>query len=502
MRIKRLLSMLCAVVMSSGCLVSCGGKDSSSSGNSSNGNSTTSTPSDNSSSTVTTVDPSTAEGKSPADGITKTDFGGATLKVLTHRTDRVAANITDNTVSLESITKAFEKKYNCKVEYQAFTRYASDVSTMMTTSDYGDVLMIPDTVKVSELSNYFIPLGNYEDLDKRYYWANQKMYNDKVYGLAIGGSISGGICYNKETWSAAGIKELPKTPEAFLEDLGKIRDYYNGKGYAYYTNFAAADWTLAQWTALANSASGKANNQNNIMITDTDVFTPGTGYYEAFKLMYDLFSDKSLYESDPNTTDWEGSKNYFGEGRIATMVMGSWAVNQFKEVAKADGNNPDDIGYMPAPFTAKDGKQYAESASDYCMGINKNSSKQDLGKLYIEWYIEQSGIAQGEGYVGTLKGSELPDYLEAFENVEIFISETAPEGLVGAWDAIDKNSEVGFYQGDSANFKIKLAEAAFAGKGEAGFKEIINATNAKWNAARDAVVAGLTAEQKKALGIK
>ena len=58
-----------------------------------------------------------------------------------------------------------------------------------------------------------------------------------------------------------------------------------------------------------------------------------------------------------------------GEGKIGTMVMGSWAIAQFQDQAE----NPDDIGYMPVPITAADGKQYAETASDYCVGVSKHT---------------------------------------------------------------------------------------------------------------------------------
>ena len=36
------------------------------------------------------------------------------------------------------MTDAFEEKYNCTVEYQSFKSYADDVSTMMSTKEYGD----------------------------------------------------------------------------------------------------------------------------------------------------------------------------------------------------------------------------------------------------------------------------------------------------------------------------------------------------------------------------
>ena len=91
-----------------------------------------------------------------------TNTAGLTLKVLTHRTDRIEDG------SLAEMTKAFEEANNCKVEYQGFTDYASDVSTMMSTTDYGDVLMIPDTVKIKDLGNFFEPLGTLEEMDAKY----------------------------------------------------------------------------------------------------------------------------------------------------------------------------------------------------------------------------------------------------------------------------------------------------------------------------------------------
>ena len=53
-----------------------------------------------------------------------------TLKVLTHRTDRIE----DGT--LDAMTDAFEEANNCIVEYQGFTDYSTDIPTMMNTTEY------------------------------------------------------------------------------------------------------------------------------------------------------------------------------------------------------------------------------------------------------------------------------------------------------------------------------------------------------------------------------
>lgn len=398
-----------------------------------------------------------------------------TLTVLTHRTDR------KDDGSLAEMTKSFEEANNCTVVYQAFTDYSTDVPTMMNTTDYGDVLMIPDTVKLEDLSNFFEPLGTYDEMNAKYMWADKKMYDNTVYGIAHLGTIAGGICYNKRIWKEAGITELPKTPADFVADLKLIAE--NTDAIPYYTNFANADWTLVQWASLVNSASGSKSYETDILTSKRDLFVPGDAYYEVYKLMFDIFKDPTLHEEDPATSDWEGCKKAINDGKIATMVMGSWAVSQFKEA----GENPDDIGYMPAPFNVN-GKQYAESTADYCLGVNKNRSDEikELGKKYITWFVEESGFAQKEGSVCALRGSAMPDYLTDFADCEFFVTDTAPEGLVGVWDAINNDSEVGTWQGDAANFKIQIAEAAFAGEGEDKFESILADANSKWNTTRDA----------------
>ena len=401
---------------------------SSSSSSTSSGNST----SDNSTSSTTVDNPIDNETQSVRDNFFDASkiTDGLTLKVLTHRTD-----LCNDSQLLQEWTKEFEEKFNCKVEYQGFTKYSGDVTTMMSTDNYGDVLMIPDQVKLMDLSNFFEPLGDYATLNERYFWMDQKMYDNVVYGIPHMGAVSGGLCYNKRIWSEAGVTEIPKTPEDFVAALKKIKDQFDGEVIPYYTNFNTG-WALAQIIDMSVAVSGNSNIQNDILTSKRDLFVEGEDYYNTMKLMFDIFKETDIHEEDPMTGDWEGSKPAINAGKIATMIMGSWAVSQFQEA----GDNPQDIGYMPAPFP-KGGRQYA--------------------------------------------GAEMPDYLEAFSDCEFFVAAPAPEGLVGVWDAINNDSEIGLYNDDAANFKIRMAEAAFKND-EATFKAIIDECNKKWAETRDA----------------
>lgn len=489
MNLKKILAgaLAAATVLS---LTGCNGNDSgSSSNNPAGGNGTSSSDNNNSSTGSDTSKDSNGGGESStpeSDGGSDSANGfydaskiteGLTLKVLTHRTDLCV-----ETDQLQQWTKDFEDKFKCKVEYQGFTKYSGDVTTMMSTDNYGDVLMIPDTVKLADLSNFFEPLGDYSALSEKYFWVDQKMYDNVVYGIPHMGAVSGGLCYNKRIWQEAGITENPKTPEDFIAALKKIKDQFDGEVIPYYTNFAMADWTLNQIIDMSVAVSGNPNIQNDILTEKRDLFVEGQDYYNTMKLMFDIFKESDIIEEDPATSDWEGSKPAINAGKIATMIMGSWAVAQFQDA----GDKPEDIGYMPAPFTI-DGKQFAQSTSDYAMGVNVHSDEavKELGKAYIDWFINESPYIGFNKALSPVRGADMPDYLEAFADCEFFIATPAPEGLVGVWDAIDKDSETGLYDGDSANFKIRIAEAAFSND-EAAFKSIIDEVNKKWAATRDA----------------
>ena len=163
----------------------------------------------------------------------------------------------------------------------------------MGTTDYGDVLMIPDDVELKDLSNFFEPLGTYDELSERYRWADKKMDADKnVYGIAYGGNAVG-VLYNKKVWADAGITDLPTTPDEFLADLHKIKD--NTEAIPYYTQFADASWTITQWQSLVMSASGDPEYENKLLTDRLDLFAQDGGYYPVYKLMFDLFSDTCRY---------------------------------------------------------------------------------------------------------------------------------------------------------------------------------------------------------------
>src|SRR5699024_3152884 len=283
--------------------------------------------------------------------------------------------------------------------------------------------------------------------------------------------------YNKRVWEEAGIDELPATPDEFLEDLQTIKD--NTDAIPLYTNFAAG-WPMGAWDAyIGVAATGDPDFMNDI-VHIKDPFAKRddmTGPYAVYYTMYEAVARK-LVEDDPASSDWESSKGMINKGEIATMVLGSWAVQQCKDA----GDTPDDVGYMPFPITV-DGKRYAGSGGNYAFGINKQATEdnQIAALLYTKWLIEESSIYEDEGSIPALKDKELPDALADFEGVELLPNNPAKEGEETLFDEVNNESEVGINNDDYP--ECELLEAALYGSKT--LDEMMDERNQKWSAAQE-----------------
>jgi len=395
----------------------------------------------------------------------------ADLKFLTHRTDIV------NTRFQEYI-KEFQKLYpNVNITYEAITDYAEDVTIRLTTDDWGDICMIPTTVQKSELPNLFVSFGTLENLGKTYDYLNNFAFEGNVYGIPSTVNAQG-IVYNKRVFQEAGIAEMPKTPDEFLDALQKIKD--NTDAIPLYTNFAAG-WTMAAWDAyIGGSATGDPDFMNNKLVHSKNPFAKKddmTGPYAVYYILYEAVA-RGLVEDDPTTTDWEGCKGMMNRGEIGTLVLGSWAVTQMQGA----GDNPEDIGYMPFPITVN-GKQYASAGPDYCYGINAKSSTEEkiAAMLYIKWLTEKSNFAYDEGGIPVVKGAAYPPTLQSFEGVTLVIDNPAPAGEETLFDQVNSESEMGI---NVENTHVQRIVEAAMDKSET-LDDIINDWNQKWSAAQE-----------------
>lgn len=397
------------------------------------------------------------------------------ITVLTNRTDIV------DTVFQDYKTQ-FEAEYpGVTVTFQAIKDYDGEVTTRMSTEDYGDVLLIPTTVTPADLGDFFEPLGTVEDLSKDYrFVATEQNFDGTSYGIAITGNVNG-LVYNKKVWADAGVTELPTTPDEFLAGLQKIKDA--GAGVVpLYTNYKDG-WPLTQWESNRCEITADANCVNALAQDDAP-WTEGSDHFVIDSLIFDAVAG-GLTEADPTTTNWDQSKIDLATGKIATMALGSWSIQQMKDAATTAGTDPADIGYMPFPVQV-DGKFHSVASGDWKNGINVNSKNKEAAKAWLFWFADKSGYATANGGLSPRLDGPSPETLGDFDaaDVQYIELEPAAAGEESFVNDIDTQAEIGLW---SPDYRQRLVDAARGASGETK-DQIFSDLNARWADARASVV--------------
>lgn len=390
-----------------------------------------------------------------------------TITVLTNRVDLIKTKLVEYKME-------FEEKYpGTEVVFEQFGKYEASVSDKIKEKDYGDVLLIPHSISNEDLEKYFEPLGTLEKLSEVY---NEKYLQEKqqdgiVYGLAQYAEPQG-VVYNKKVFERAGVYELPKSPEEFLQALRAIRTT-QPQVIPYCTNMRISK-SLAGWQQhVWGSVSGNPDYHYNGIVADKTPFDKQKPNYIVHKLLYDIVK-AGLCEKESDRINWKNAKTMLNQGEIG-CVLADWDL--LSEIQSAS-TNPDDIGYMPFPYNI-DGVQYATTTIEYCYGINKNSENKATARAWIDYILKNSGFAASEGAISIKKKEELPKLLENFNGVEMIIDNPALSENAEKYDQINELS--GIYL-DADTEKKRIVEEARKEDGES-FGNIMKDWNARWQAA-------------------
>ena len=415
---------------------------------------------------------SSAEGDTadPGNGEQATNGGNAEISgeitVLTQRTDLVDTVFQDYKVEFETLYP------DVVVTFEAITDYEGEVTTRMSTTDYGDVLLIPNTVAPVDLADFFEPLGSVEELAQTYrFIESEQNYDGQSYGIAITGNANG-LVYNKAVWEAAGVTDAPTTPDEFLDALQAVAD--NTDAIPLYTNYGDG-WPLTQWESNRGGVSANPEAVNELAHMQSP-WAEGEDHFIIDSLIYDAV-ERGLTEPDPTTTNWEQSKTDLGTGKVGAMALGSWAIVQMQEAA----DNPDDIGYLPFPIQV-DGTFHSVISGDYQNAINVNSDNKAAARAWIDWFADESGYATDQGGIHPRLDGPTPDTLSDFDTVGVEYVELAPapageESLV---TDIDNSAEIGLW---SPEYRQRLVDAGRGARDESK-QDIFDDLNARWAAAQ------------------
>jgi raffinose/stachyose/melibiose transport system substrate-binding protein len=356
------------------------------------------------------------------------------------------------------------------VKFEGITDYETEVKTRMNTTNYGDVLAIPNAVSRDQLPQFFEPLGDTETMKQTYRWLDDKSYDGKSYGIPIVGNVQG-VLYNTKVFASAGITSFPKDSAEFLADLKLIKEKVPGV-VPLYTNYKDG-WPLTAWTYYRGGVSGNADYAIDLTTNNTPwAETSDMGVIDG--VLFDAVNQK-LTEADPTTTNWEESKQLIGTGKIGVMMLGSWAIPQMQAAAVAAGGSADDIGYMPFPAQA-DGKFYAVAAGDYNLAINVNSTNKVTARAWIDWFNSESGYSESQVGLSPLISGTVPASLKSFaEQVELLTMNVAPAGKESLLTDIQKAAELSM---DTPDYRKSIVDDARSGKKTK--QQVFDALNAQW----------------------
>ncbi|HEL2591475.1 TPA: carbohydrate ABC transporter substrate-binding protein [Streptococcus suis] len=406
-------------------------------------------------------------------GSSQSEDGKETITFINHKTDWEGNGKWD-----EYIAKFNEKYPDITVEVQTITDYAGQMKTRMNSKEYGDVLMIPGDIQPQDYATFFEPMGDKAELEKTYLGLNDRSFEGVSYGIPSQMNATG-MVVNMKVFEDAGIKEFPKTPESFLAALKTIKEK-NNDVVPLYTNYAAG-WTLSNWDFTRAGAAGDVDFTNK-MTSDTSPFDQEDTMGTIYKLLYDV-AKEGLIEADPTTTDWEQSKVDLSNGKIAVMVLGSWAVPQ---IQSANPDNASNITFQAFPMTASDGKQYMPVGGDYNYGISVHSEHKEAARKFVDWMVNESDYAKDNGGLPTVKGADYPEALQASKEagVELFEENPAPEGKESLFSDINNQSELGI--GTTDLEKQRIIDAAVGNSSET-YQDIMKDFNTRWADAIKAV---------------
>ena len=392
------------------------------------------------------------------------------ITVLTNRTDLIK----DKTFA--GYTAAFQKVYpKVKVTVQGITDYEGQVTTRLSTKNYGDVLGIPSSVTPDQLPQFFEPFGKTATLKEKYRFLNDKSYKGTQYGLPTFGNANG-IVYNKRIWKEAGITGLPKTPDEFVADLKQIKSKTDA--IPYYTNYKDG-WPLSSW----QNQQGFSGNANVVADRDknTAPWTSGTEQYTTDSLLFTVVHD-GLSEPDPTTTAWEGSKGMLATGKVASAVLGSWAIVQFQQAAKDAGADPADIGFMPMPYQT-DGKFHSSIGGDINLAVNVNSKNKPAATAWVDWFTTKSTFAADSGALSPLVGSKNPATLQDFTDADVQYIELNPAKTPALDSDIYNKAQIDLF---GMLYRQKLVDIA-RGAANGDMKSYFADLNKQWADARASV---------------
>ena len=294
---------------------------------------------------------------------------------------------------VQPIIEEFEKLHpNVTVEFQLNKDGDEALLTKIVGGGSTDVTLIPSIMAAEDMPQYFVELGDPEELRNKYFYGDYMQVGGKVYGCPIG-VVYEGLMYNQNLLDTYYEGKVPMTLDELMECCGIMHD----NGITGFCTNAGSTWPCRYWDNLAITMSENPDYANEI-VSEKEPWKEGTYLRQTGEMLADM-SEKGWLEKDVVTSNlFDSSLVDMAQGNIAFMLTGSWALPMLRDAAVELGYPKESMGFAPFPYknnVSADNPLYMRISQDLFMAVNKNSQNVELAKELCAFFCERISLAVG-----------------------------------------------------------------------------------------------------------
>lgn len=202
-------------------------------------------------------------------------------------------------------------------------------------------------------------------------WTTTK---NQLFTIADVTSLSGGYWYNKDILQNAGIQQLPKTWDQFIEMFEKIQNWSNDHNQEIQAHQVSAEGYLYFMNHLMRD--GEHEDESN-MDADSSL-TDQSKLHDCFMQLRKAYTYST---SASNGYSYLDETSLFNEGKLAIYVNGVWAASMIHSKIP--------VGYAPIPTNSGITTGCQSSSLGYVLGNSGNSEKEQAAITFIKYMLSE-----------------------------------------------------------------------------------------------------------------